>query len=146
MSTTWSIFIQLYKIFVSWLLPLISNACSCPLITYWFNLTNMLQHHSITVELRWKLERANERSLTTCFLTFQWKKMSKKMKKNVIRIYTKRPCLATLEADDRVWYVTYQNKVKQTRWETTGKKQMQDLVSSIGHDPVIYKIIPEHNK
>ena len=96
-------------------------------ITYWFNLTNMLQHHSITVELRRQLERANERSLATCFLTFQWKKMSKKMKKDVIRRNTKRPFLVTLEADDRVWYVTYQNKVKQTRWETTRKNRCRIL-------------------
>ena len=37
------------------------------------------------------------------------------MKKDAIRRNTKRPCLVTLEADDRVWYVTYQNKVKETR-------------------------------
>ena len=37
------------------------------------------------------------------------------MKKDVIRRNTKQPFLVTLEADDRVWYVTYQNKVKQTR-------------------------------
>lgn len=74
--------IQPYETLVDWLFRLLFDVWSCSLFIYWFDLTNTLQHHSITVkvELHWNLEGANERSLLTSFWTFQWNKNKMSLK------------------------------------------------------------------
>lgn len=74
--------IQPYETLVDWLFLLLFDVWSCSLFIYWFDLTNTLQHHSITVkvELHWNLEGANERSLLTSFWTFQWNKNKMSLK------------------------------------------------------------------
>ena len=68
-STNYSPCMQLYKTLANWFFPLLSDVWSCSLLTYWFNFTNMLQHHfiAIKIELCWNLKRANARSLPTGF-------------------------------------------------------------------------------
>ena len=68
-STNYSPCMQLYKTLANWFFPLLSDVWSCSLLTYWFNFTNMLQHHfiAIKIELCWNLKRANARSLPNGF-------------------------------------------------------------------------------
>ena len=104
--------IQPYETLVDWPLRLLFDVWSCSPFIYWFDLTNTLQHYSITVEveLHWNLEGANERSLPTSFWTFQWKtnKMSLKW---ILDDHNWQHKNLVIEC----WYVTYQKEMEQVR-------------------------------
>ena len=86
------------------------------------------------------LERGNERSLSTCFSTFEWRKT-----KDVIRRNTKRPCLTTLEPGDWLLICKLSERGGIGKMKSYWEDKIYNTVSSIGNDPVIYKITPEHN-
>ena len=65
--------------------------------------------------------------------------------KDVIRRNTKRPCLTTLEPGDKVLIHKLSKKGGTGNIRSYWEKQIYIIVSSIGNDPVVYKIRPEHS-
>ena len=61
-----------------------------------------------------------------------------------MRRNTKRPCLTTLEPGDRVLICNLSERGGTGKMRSYREEQIYIIVSSIGNDPVVYKIRPEH--
>ena len=66
--------------------------------------------------------------------------------KDVIRRNTKQPCLITLEPGDRVLTCNLSERGGTDKMRSYWEEKIYNITSSIGNDPVVYKIRPEQSK
>ena len=70
---------------------------------------------------------------------FAFQHSNERKARDVIRRNTKRPCLTTLEPGKRVLILNLLER------GGTGNMKSYIILSSIGNDPVVYEVRPEHN-
>ena len=66
--------------------------------------------------------------------------------KDVVRRNTKRPCLTILEPGDRVLIPNLSEKGRTGNMRSYWEEKIYIIVSSIGNDPVVYKIRSKYNR
>ena len=77
---------------------------------------------------------------------FAFQYSNQRKTKDVIRRNTKRPCLITLEPGDRVLICNLSEKGGRNKMRSYWEEKIYNVTSSIGNDPVVYKIRPEQSK
>ena len=76
-------------------------------------------------------------------LAFQYS--DERKTKDVVRRNAKRPCLTTLEPGDRVLIRNLSERGRTGKMRSYWEEQIYIIVCSIGNDPAVYKIRPEHD-
>ena len=94
---------------------------------------------NIFIRLCEKLERANERSIPPSLTAFTWQKW-----KGVLKNNSKRPYLTTSERHGRELICNLSERGGTGKLRKQWEQQVLVIIPSIGGNPVVYKVRPEH--
>ena len=132
---------QLYKTLFNWLFPILFDVWKRSSLTY-----IILPTYSSITPSQSKpsyVETWSDQMKEAYQLAFQHS--NKRKTKDVIRRNAKRQCLATLEPGDRVLIRNLSERGGTGKMRSYWKEKIYIIVCSIGNDPVVYKIRPEHD-